>query len=147
MKKTFSNLVRITVWVTILSLAGLVMSGLVMAQQCVDNGNGTVTDNSAGLTWQKETAGPMGWAAAKSYADTLNLEGYGYKWRMPHHFELKNLYSSPCLSMMSVVKKQYWTGTSSHDKTLAMRVNFDNGDLSIWSKSNSYYVRAVHDGR
>jgi len=79
-----------------------------------------------------------------SYAGTLNLEGYGYKWRMPHHYELHKLFDSPCLSMLSVKKAMYWSGDASNgEETLAWRVNFDNGALSMWNKSNSYYVRAV----
>ena len=38
-------------------LAGLGMSGTALADRCVDNGDGTVTDNNTGLMWQKATAG------------------------------------------------------------------------------------------
>ncbi len=56
-----------------LCLAGLVLSGTAFAQQCVDNGDGTVTDNATGLMWQKATANLMTWDTAMSYASSLSL--------------------------------------------------------------------------
>ncbi|MDK9717634.1 MAG: DUF1566 domain-containing protein [Trichlorobacter sp.] len=144
MKKAFSNLLRITVLATILSLAGLVMSGAVMAQQCVDNGNGTVTDNSTGFMWQKETAGSMNWQNAMSFAASLSLGGKT-GWRLPSRQELITLYSSPCKSQMSVVSFNYWSSTTwSERESYAWLVNFSNGDVSARGyKSYSYYVRAI----
>ncbi len=50
----------------LLCLTGLVVSGTAFAQQCVDNGDGTVTDNVAGLMWQKGTEGqPKNWKKAQ----------------------------------------------------------------------------------
>lgn len=143
MKMAFSNLLRITVLATIVSLAGLVMSGAVMAQQCVDNGNGTVTDNSTGFMWQKETAGPMNWNAAMSYAAGLDLGGKT-GWRLPSRQELIALYSSPCKSLMSVVPLFYWTSVTFYDhKSYAQRVNFSTGIVVVGAKFGSNYVRAV----
>jgi len=60
-----------------------------------DNGDGTVTDNNTGLTWQ-QTPGSMrmSWSQAKSYCDSLELGGQS-DWRMP---TLKELYSISDLS-------------------------------------------------
>ncbi len=89
-------------------LAGLIVSGTALAQQCVDNGNGTVTDKGAGLMWQKATAGPMNWDAAMSYPSGLSLGGHS-GWRLPNMDELLNLYRSPCKSLMEVVLSYYWS--------------------------------------
>jgi len=55
-----------------------------------DNGDGTVTDNVTGLTWQ-QTPQDMGlsWQDAVDYCESLELAGYG-DWRMP---TLKELFS------------------------------------------------------
>ncbi|MFW5767788.1 MAG: hypothetical protein ACOCXO_05405, partial [Bacteroidota bacterium] len=45
-------------------MGGLIISGTAFAERCVDNGDGTVTDNATGLMWQKAGAGPMNWDAA-----------------------------------------------------------------------------------
>jgi len=148
MKKAFSNLVRITILATIFSLTWLVMSGAVMAQQCVDNGNGTVTDNGTGLMWQKETAGPMDWNAAMSYAAGLNLGGKT-GWRLPTKKELIGLYNSPCKSRMTVEWFYYWSSTTyAYDTAgFAWFVGFHRGYDGHAGKSFSYYVRAVRAAR
>ena len=147
MKKAFRNFVRITVLATIFSLTGLVLSGEVMAQQCVDNGDGTVTDNGSGLMWQKETAGTMNWYNAVNYAAGLNLGGKT-GWRLPARNELQGLYYSPCKSKMSEQSLYYWSSTPYARVTdLAWLVFFGNGDVYSALKSYSYYVRAVRSAR
>jgi len=145
MKKAFGNLLRITFLATIFSLVGLVMAGAVMAaEQCVDNGNGTVTDNSSGLMWQKETAGPMNWNDATSYAAGLNLGGKP-GWRLPTKDELIGLCNySPCKSKMTVRSSYYWSSTTyAYDTHYAWLVSFYYGyGFSVY-KSDSDYVRAV----
>ena len=55
-----------------------------------DNGNGTVTDATAKLTWQKAVEStPMAWAAADAICKGLTLAGGG--WRLPTLPELKSL--------------------------------------------------------
>lgn len=56
----------------------------------VDNGDGTVTDNTTGLTWQQSPEN-IGWSyeGAETYCDDLVLAGYD-DWRMP---TLKELFS------------------------------------------------------
>jgi hypothetical protein len=49
MKKLYA----VATMAVLLCLAGFVMPGTTFAQQCVDNGDGTVTDNGTGLMWQK----------------------------------------------------------------------------------------------
>jgi hypothetical protein len=55
-----------------------------------DNGNGTVTDSTAKLTWQKAVEStPLAWAAADAVCKGLTLAGGG--WRLPTLAELKSL--------------------------------------------------------
>ena len=126
----------------VLCLTGLVMSGEAQAQQCVDNGDGTVTDNLAGLMWQKATADQMNWGAAKSHASSLALGGHT-GWHLPDGDALLGLYSSPCKAMMSVIPSWYWSSSLyAYEKNYAVAVNFSGG--SMWQViSNDYHVRAV----
>jgi hypothetical protein len=75
------------------------MSGTAFAERCVDNGDGTVADNSTGLMWQKATAGEMSWDAARRYASGLSLGGRS-GWRLPSRYALQGLYNSPCKDVM-----------------------------------------------
>ncbi len=84
MKKLWKKLLAITAVSLTISLAGLVMAGQVFGAappQCVDNGNGTVTDNTTGLMWQKATVGLMNWDAAMIYASNMLLGGLS-GWRL-----------------------------------------------------------------
>ena len=64
----------------------------------VDNGNGTVTDSSANLMWQKATFNDgqaMFSATATAYCENLVLPAGGYSdWRLPKIDELKSLISN-----------------------------------------------------
>lgn len=54
----------------------------------MDNGNGTITDNATGLTWQQiPTTEDFTWEDAKVYCENLELGGYD-DWRMPSAKEL-----------------------------------------------------------
>jgi hypothetical protein len=132
MKKAFGKLLGITALATIICLTGLAMSGAALAQQCVDNKDGTVTDKVSGLMWQTETAGPMTWYAATSYANSLSLGGKT-GWRLPDKDELQRLYSSPCLGMMSVEGDYYWSSTTCAYRTgAAWHVDSGHGATPIW---------------
>jgi len=146
LKKAFGNLLRIMVLATILSLAGLVMSGAVMAWPCKVSHDGTVTDKVSGLMWQQETAGPMNWDAAMNYAAGLNLGGKT-GWRLPTKEELVGLYLSPCKVRMSV-GDCYWSSTlHAPDTSYAWIVNFSIGLGSTNVKPRRYFVRAVRPGQ
>jgi hypothetical protein len=127
-----------------LCLIGLVMTGTAFAQQCVDNGNGTVTDNTKGLMWQKATAGQMTWDAAKSYASGLSLGGHS-GWRLPTIDELLNLYHSSCTRMMDVETDDYWS-IIGHSRQ-AWAVHFHDGVVNRYDASNDFRVRAVRAGQ
>lgn len=56
-----------------------------------DNNDGTITDHSTGLMWQKADSGTgMDWEAALEYAQGLALSGYE-DWRLPNAKELQSL--------------------------------------------------------
>ncbi|GAB5556848.1 MAG: hypothetical protein SchgKO_10610 [Schleiferiaceae bacterium] len=54
-----------------------------------NNGDGTITDNVTGLTWQRDMGDKISYADAVLYADTMTLGGHS-DWRIP---TIKELYS------------------------------------------------------
>ena len=124
-------------------LSGLVLSGTAFAERCVDNGDGTVTDNGTGLMWQKATVGEMDWDTARRYASGLTLGEYS-DWRLPSKDELLGLSKSPCKNMMEVVLNWYWSSTTDpFYNNVAWLVHFNDGYVNDRYKGRSYYVRAV----
>ena len=64
------------------------------ANEFVDNGDGTVTDRSTGLMWQKDgSIDGMTWQDAKKYVNKLNTEKFAglSGWRLPTIEELGSL--------------------------------------------------------
>jgi len=60
----------------------------------IDNGDGTITDDDAGLMWLKDATLFQGesWADAKSWADSLTVGGFD-DWRLPSALDSNGL---PC---------------------------------------------------
>jgi Protein of unknown function (DUF1566) len=57
----------------------------------VDNGNGTVTDNATGLTWNQSDSGiGLDWEGALNYCASLDEAGIN-DWRLPNAKELQSL--------------------------------------------------------
>jgi hypothetical protein len=57
----------------------------------VDNGDGTVTDRSSGLTWMKtDSHTAMSWQDALAYAEKLSFAGHD-DWRLPNAKELQSI--------------------------------------------------------
>jgi len=56
----------------------------------IDNGNGTVTDETTGLMWQQETAQSLNWADSIRFCSVMTLGGYT-DWRLPTVTELQTL--------------------------------------------------------
>jgi hypothetical protein len=98
----------------------------------VDNGNGTITDNASGLTWQQADSGTgMNWASALAYCENLSFAGAD-DWRLPDAHELQGIvdYSrspdttnsaaiNPIFSATSITDEggnvnypSYWTSTT-----------------------------------
>ncbi len=146
MKKLWKKLLAITAVSLTISLAGLVVSGPVFCfgpPQCVDNKNGTVTDNTTGLMWQRATDGLMNWDAAMIHASNMLLGGLS-GWRLPSKDELVGLYNSECKKNMDVKGAAYWSATIDASVTEnPWVVHFYNGLVAYGNKSYSYYARAV----
>ncbi|MEW6380807.1 MAG: DUF1566 domain-containing protein, partial [bacterium] len=115
------------------------------------NDDGTVSDETSGLMWQQETAGPMSWEEALHYCEGLTLGEYS-DWRLPNVNELQFLvdYSryNPAIDPELFPKTQasgYWSSTVNHcSPDNAWYVGFDYGGISYGSRwSGKYYVRAV----
>lgn len=130
-----------TLVITILLFMTCLAPGTAFAQECVDNGNGTLTDNSLGVMLPKAAVGPMNWDAAMNYAASLSLGGYS-GWRLPYTSELRGeLRRSPCLSMMSIRDGEYWSRDAHPDLySNAWMVDFSTNYLYHTLKSKELNV-------
>ena len=99
-----------------------------------DNGDGTVTDNVTGLTWeQTPNSGHSSWPEAQDYCAALSLGGQD-DWRMP---SLKELFS---ISNFSVG----WPYLDTTYFDLAVNDSISK-DEQYWS--SNYYVGTTVEGR
>jgi hypothetical protein len=123
--------------------AGAVTPG---AAKFTDNGNGTVTDATAKLTWQKAVESTlMAWPDADALCKALPLAGGG--WRMPTLAELKTLAKkgqNPAIDTMffpNTPAEKFWSsdpnGTKQH-----WYVDFQSGFENAGSGSDGL-VRCV----
>jgi len=123
----------------------------------IDNGNGTITDTSTGLMWQKATApGTYTWEQALTYCENLTLPAGGYSdWRLPNKNELQSIvdYSryNPAIDptfFPGTVASDYWSSTTYVNVTSsAFSVHVGTAGVHGRSKSASIYVRAVRGGQ
>jgi hypothetical protein len=128
--------------------------------------NGTVTDNSTGLMWQRCSAGqnddstcsgdadPGNWADALTYCNNLSLGGKG-DWRLPDIMELESLADDsrydPAINTAyfpNTLSFHYWSSTTSTDQPYyAIGVFFNYGFVYLNYKNNYPYVRCVRGGQ
>ena len=128
----------------------------------VDNGNGTITDTSTGLMWQKATApGIYTWEQALTYCENLTLPAGGYSdWRLPNRNELQSIvdYSryNPAIDTtffpdtVGTVASDYWSSTTNANYTdYRWYLDFYDGGVGNGgpSEPSSGYVRAVRGGQ
>ncbi|MCX5904108.1 MAG: DUF1566 domain-containing protein [Proteobacteria bacterium] len=124
----------------------------------VDNGDGTISDTSTGLMWQKATApgGTYTWEHALTYCENLTLPAGGYSdWRLPNRNELQSIVdysrSGPAINTTYFPGTEwsyYWSSTTdAYTGYSAWYVQFDYGYVDYYSKSYNYYVRAVRGGQ
>ncbi|WP_167483033.1 DUF1566 domain-containing protein [Leptospira noumeaensis] len=133
-----------------------------------DHGDGTIKDNTTGLTWQKcsygqnndsscsSAANPLDWSNAITYCNSLSLGSKS--WRLPNRNELASLYdytkaAGPTINQtvfpntVSSPSGYYWTSTTAaSNANLAWYINFTttfNSFYEIHAKVNSLYVRCV----
>jgi hypothetical protein len=120
----------------------------------VDNGDGTISDTSTGLMWQKAIApGTYIWEQALAYCESLTLAGYS-DWRLPNRNELQSIvdYSreNPAIDTTffpGTVTSEYWSSTTGAGITsIAWYIYFGYGSVSSYVKTGYCYVRAVRGG-
>jgi hypothetical protein len=132
-----------------------------------NHGDGTVTDNSTGLTWQRcsagqnndstcsGSAGAKTWAEALTYCNDLSLGGSAY-WRLPDKIELESLTDdsvyNPAINTTyfpNTVANYYWSSTTDASQPdYAWNVYF--GDAIAYNFDKHYNptnVRCVRGGR
>ncbi len=130
-----------------------------------NNGNGTVTDHSTGLTWQKGTADtnndgsitagiyPAGdkkkWLDALSWCETSTFAGYS-DWRLPNVRELFSLvdtttYNPSIHYTFQCEVDSYWSATGKGN-SYAWVVNFNSGNTYGLGKNNYSFIRCVRGG-
>ena len=122
----------------------------------IDNGDGTISDTSTGLMWQKSTApGAYLWEQALNYCESLTLAGHS-DWRLPTWKELQSIvdYSSytPTINTTffpDTVASQYASSTTRADNlSHAWYVDFTIGFVNSYTKWKAYlFVRAVRGGQ
>jgi len=128
-----------------------------------DNKDGTVTDATTGLMWQKCSFGQewdgnectgsrvrQNWQQALEAAETSNWAGYD-DWRLPNRNELQSLvdYSRyfPALDPLFVSSHIYWSSTTyAANLDAAWTVSSNDGRVLPSNKTHNYYVRAVRLG-
>jgi formylglycine-generating enzyme required for sulfatase activity len=119
-----------------------------------DNGNGTITDNYTGLTWQKiQSPNTLSWEEALAYANNFSLANKS-DWRIPNIKEIQSL-NDPALSKPSFNKTyfpnslsgNYWSSTTLQNTTAkAWDINIDYGIVSYNDKTLKENVLLVRGG-
>jgi hypothetical protein len=106
--------------------------------------NGIVKDTKTGLEWKAGPDKDTNWDQARSWVQSLNLDGGG--WRMPTTDELKTLYKQGAgeRNMTPLLKTTGWYVWSSETKgsSEARFFLFHNGDSNWHPRSSSYNNRA-----
>lgn len=126
------------------SLFFMVFTGFASAEY-IDNEDGSITDTSTNLIWQKTYGQSINWDTANSYCTQANTGGY-YDWRMPTLTELQVLvdpaYEYPCIDPIFACNSySYWT--SSEDGDSAWAVVFSSGGANLREKSKEGMARCV----
>ncbi len=124
----------------------------VYAGNYVDNNDGTITDNSTGLMWQKKAPDEeMTWKEALEYCErTLEL-GDHTDWRLPTIKELQSIVDyetyAPAIDeavFLNTKSSFYWSGTINASNTdTAWGVDFYSGNDYGDDKTKDHHVRAV----
>ncbi|MBU1720592.1 MAG: Ig-like domain-containing protein, partial [Bacteroidetes bacterium] len=119
----------------------------------VDNGDGTVTDTTTGLMWQKADDGiPRNWLEALEYAEGLELAGCN-TWRLPNIKELRSIVdrsqTDPAIdtSIFSAQSDKYWSSTLFRYFKKEFVVDFLSGRMRFADPLGEvHFIRAVTGG-
>lgn len=136
----------------------------------MDNGDGTVTDNTTGLMWKQCAEGLSGagcvtgsaatytWQQALQEVQTVNSGGgfAGYTdWRLPNMKELHSIVEGQCHTpainatlFPNTVSDYFWTNSPYANAVaeLAWAVKFDDGLTYFLGQIEPHYVRIVRGG-
>jgi len=118
-----------------------------------DNGDGTITENTTHLMWQKEEADTdMDWEQALLYCENLNLAGHD-DWRLPDIKELRSIVDNtrflPSIDTTYFPGCQggpppYWSSsTNAAYADAAWGVHFVSGGSHYYYKIPASHVRCV----
>jgi len=109
----------------------------------IDNQDGTVTDTSTGLMWQKVRAiGTYMWQNALQYCKSLELAGYN-DWRLPSREELQRMIDYGDSDSVFVVESGWYWSSSIGFPGYAWGVDSYDGSAGNVSKDGDGFVRAV----
>jgi hypothetical protein len=131
------------------------------AKSYSDNGDGTVTDPTTGLTWMRCAVGQT-WTGStcSGVADTLTFDQAlvpsSAGWRLPNIRELQTIVDRT--SAISAIdseafpntsKANFWSSTpfASSALQVALALSFDDGTASFASRLDRYAVRLVRGGQ
>ena len=139
-----------------------------------DNGDGTITDTTTGLMWDKCSRGqvwdnttPPGtctgapgiftWEGALVEATVANTPSHRNftDWRLPNRTELESLVksdaSAPAIDgtvFPATASAWYWTSTTyAPNPALAWSVYFNGGGTNAYVKASAFHVRLVRRGQ
>jgi hypothetical protein len=117
-----------------------------------DNGDGTISDSTHGVMWQKGEGGLKSWHDAMVYCDDLSLAKY-HDWRLPTVAELKSLVAKdrgyPKIETkyfpdFPATHVSYWSSVESRgDLRRAKAVVFTFGTADAQRKTKEHRVRCV----
>ena len=99
-----------------------------------------VTVPGTNLIAAKEDAGQGPWSSAIEMCESSTLAGFN-DWRLPTKSELLTLYNNK--DFIGGFKNGWYWSSTADGNTLAWRVDFSDGKVSNFNKSNSCYVRCV----
>jgi predicted secreted protein len=124
-----------------------------------------VRDNVTGLVWEVKTDdgsihdkdNTYTWASTPGFISAVNNENFGgyADWRLPTIKELSTIVNSnqynPSINITfypNTVSSYYWSSTTyAYNSGYAWCVYFSSGYVYYYSKTSSYYVRAVRAGQ
>ena len=115
-----------------------------------DKNNGTVTDSSTGLMWEKTAStSTANWEGALDYC-TKQTTGGHKDWRLPNQRELLSImdFSLSGLKLNPVFNNPgiMWTSTSGGNRVTAWRVDYNDATQQPDWKTSTLYSRCVRGG-
>jgi hypothetical protein len=120
--------------------------------QYTDNSDGTVTDSTTGLIWQKSLSGTYSWADAQTYCQGQTLHQLSSGWRLPTVNELISIVDfgvyNPAINTSvfpSTPGGNFWTSTPSPVPSSAYEISFiDGSGMAFSGTTGKDNVRCVH---